>query len=292
MKSLLTVLLILSQCISYSQKKADSADLILFERAIDHYNNKNLDSALAIWSNIVDTKIGQESDIYANAFFNIGVVYMQQNEKEKAKALYKRILTADVRDGDETGQLMEPHTNYKHKAAMSLARLYYQDSNFKESLHWIGKADSVYRYWGFEGSATNVSKKQASLLSWKVHLLEKLNRKEEAIHEIIQELLYSNNLENFFSEEEEILLTMIDKPVFKAELDKSIDELKIESIDNNTWSANIKFRNYNYRIPVSKVRPPRNQPHYWKIYFLKEDQKVDEKMFQDYIRQRSFYKKL
>ena len=195
----------------FAQIKPDSASENLFLSAVSHFENKKLDSAMAIWTRIAEERIGGDSYIYGNSLFNMGVVYLIRKDAPSAKTHFLRILASDVRDHDETGQLMEPHTNYKHKSAFNLARLAYSDSNFKEALDWIWKADTLYPYWGFEGSATNISKKNAALLGWKSHLLQRLNQREAAIALIFKELVVAGELSSFLSQSQAELYAMVDK---------------------------------------------------------------------------------
>jgi tetratricopeptide (TPR) repeat protein len=276
----------------FGQTQSDNAGLSMFNRGLDFYNEGNLDSALAIWTRIVENKIGVQYDTYGSAFFNIPTIYWQMKNYDKAKEWYKKVLASDLRDNDETGNLMEPHTNYKHKSAMALAGLYEIDSKYTDVLDWLNKADTVYRYWGFEGSATNVSEEEAYLLDWKISTLLKLNRKEEAIQAIILELICSDYLEDFFQKSEDTLLTLIDKKSFKPDFDAALNNLLIQRLDSNNWVATFKLHKLEYKIPISKVYPDRNLPHYWRIYFASKNQVVDEKYLVGYIKARSFYKRI
>jgi tetratricopeptide (TPR) repeat protein len=277
---------------SYGQTNTDSSGIDLFNRGLEHYNNKNFDSTLIIWTEIVDKKIGLHYDVYGNAFFNIPRVYWQMKKYEKAKEWYKKVLSSELRDNDETGSLMEPHTNYKHKSAVALASLSQIDSNYLEVLQWLDQADTVYKYWGFEGSATNVSQEEANLLSWKIDVLLKLNRKEDAIQTIIRELICSRSLENFFKEAEDTLLAIIDKFNFRSDFDKALNQMTIQPVDNNNWVATFMFQGIIYRIPISKIYPDNNLPHYWRIYFISKSETAEKNSFIEYIKGRRFYKRL
>jgi tetratricopeptide (TPR) repeat protein len=277
---------------SYSQSNTDSTGTALFDRGIQHYNKQNFDSAITIWTEIVDKKLGLHNDIYAYAFFNIPRVYWRMNNYAKAKEWYRKVLSSELRDNDETGSIMEPHTNYKHKSATALASLNQIDSNYLEVLQWLDKADTVYRYWGFEGSATNVNHEQSELLGWKVYILMKLRKKEEAIHTIISELICSNSHEGSFRESEDTLLAIVDKTNFRSDFDNALNKLTIQTIDSNNWMARFKFQGINYQIPISNVRPDRKFPHYWRIYFISKAETPEKNNLVEYIKSRSFYKRL
>ena len=273
----------------HGQTSDDTTDIELFNLGLEHYNNGNLDSTLILWTKIVDNKIGVGNDTYGNAFFNIPTVYWQLKNYEKAKEWYKKILASELRDNDETGSLMEPHTNYKHKSAIALAGLYQIDSNYMEVLEWLNKADTLYRYWGFEGSKTNVSKKQAYLLEWKTEILRKLDRQNEAVRAILTELIYSDKLEGYFSTSEDTLFKLIDKKSFKLEFDMAISQMEIIMINDSNWIASFSLNGLAYKIPISNVYPDRNLPHYWTIYFIGKKSVPDKKNFINYVKERNFY---
>ncbi len=277
---------------AFAQKTVDTTGLSMFNKGLDFYNEGKLDSTIAVWTYMVENKVGKKYDTYGNAFFNIPTVYWQMKEYDKAKTWYKRILDSDLKDSDETGSLMEPHTNYKHKSAAALAGLYAIDSNYVEALKWLDQADTVYRYWGFEGSATNVSLEQAYMLDWKVELLLNLKRKEEAIRAIVIELICAGSLETFFEKSETQLLGLVDKKQFKADLDKAINELTIKNINANNWMVSFNLHGLPYQIPVSNVYPDRNLPHYWRMIYMNKTEAPDKKYIVDEIKERSFYKAL
>ena len=276
----------------YGQTSSDTTGIKLFNRGLEHYNRGNLDSTLILWTKIVDEKIGVHYDTYGNAFFNIPTIYWQMKNYEKAKEWYKRILASDLRDNDETGSLMEPHTNYKHKSAVALAGLYELDSSYIEVLEWLDKADTLFRYWGFEGSATNVSKEQAYLLEWKTEVLRKLNRPSEAIKTILTELICSDRLEGFFTSSEDTLFKIISKRSFKTDFDNAINQIEIKKVTENNWIASFSLNALTYKIPISNIYPDRNIPHYWTVYFIDKNKVPDKKELINYIKKRSFYERL
>lgn len=276
----------------YGQTSSDTTGIKLFNRGLEHYNKGSLDSTLILWTKIVDEKIGVHYDTYGNAFFNIPTIYWQMKNYEKAKEWYKRIIASDLRDNDETGSLMEPHTNYKHKSAIALAGLFQIDSNYKEVLNWLNIADTLYRYWGFEGSATSITKGQAYLLEWKTDVFLRMDSINQAKHAIIIELICSDRLESFFESSEDTLLTLVNNENFKVDFDKALENLEIIEKDSNNWTANFVYDGLLYQIPISNSFPDRNIPHYWRTFFIDKSSRPNKKEIVDYIKNRSFYKRI
>ena len=292
MKYTFVAWLIMITAIASAQQATDSTAMKLFDRGYQAYERGNLDSALAAWTAIVEKQIGKQYDAYGHAFFNIPAIYWQMKQLDKAKEWYRKVLASDLRDNDETGELMEPHTNYKYKSSIALARLSLLDSNYTAVLQWLDSAEIAHPYWGFEGSATNVSKEQAFRTGWRTDVLLKLGRKEEAIRLIVTELICAGRLESYFKRSEDLLLTLIDKKTFRADLDAALDDLTLQPSDSSHWTAFFTLHGLRYTIPVSKVYPDRDLPHYWRIYFVNKDQVVDKPFVISSVRKRQFYQRL
>lgn len=292
MKNILFFFFIFITISSFAQTKNETEGLKLFNRGLEFYSEGKLDSTLVLWTEIVEKGIDKAFDTYGSAFFNIPTIYWQLKKYDKAKEWYKKVLASDLKDNGETGDLMEPHANYKHKSAVALAGLYEIDSNYEQVLFWLNKADTVYRYWGFEGSATNISKTQAYLLNWETTTLLKLNKKAEAIHEIVVALICSNDLEGFFKTSEDTLLSLINKQNFKIDLDNALNTLTIQELGKNDWRATFNFHEEGYSLPIGNTYPDRDIPHYWQKHFIKEGSVIDKKTMIEYIKRRSFYTRL
>ena len=275
------------------QTKSDTLAFEQFDAGLKHYENGHIDSAILVWEDLVAQKIGTNYAVYGNAFFNIPTLYWQLEDFDKAKEWYLKILDSDLRDSDETGSLMEPHTNYKHKSAVALAGLYSNDSNYIETLRWLDLADTTYRYWGFEGSGTNISLRKAYLLEWKTDVLLKLDRTDEAISLLVTELICSGNLGSFFSASEDTLVALArSKSGFKKALAEGLEQMEIIKRSDNDWEARFKVQGVPYCIPISNVYPDWSLPHYWSVHFIEKESEPDKKELIKYIKGVNFYKRL
>src|SRR4051812_9566980 len=100
----------------------DSTGYKYFERAEKFFKLKNYDSAIFIWKDIISHPSDYNRATYGDAYYNIPIAYWKKDLNESKKWFIK-ILGSDLKDNDETGDLMEPHTNYKHKSARLLAEI-------------------------------------------------------------------------------------------------------------------------------------------------------------------------
>lgn len=289
MNNAFSVVTLIFSLLAFSvQAQDDTTGLYLFNRGRSLYEKGQRDSALAVWSIIVDKKIGYHYDIYGDALFNIPNIYWEMGNYEKAKVGYKRVLASDLGDDAETGSLMEPHTNYKHKAAVALAGLYQKEADYVEVLGWLSKAQEMYPYWGFEGSATNISKEEAYLLDWKTNVFLKLNRRSEAIREIILDLIYAEYPDEFFKKSQAKFFSLVDKKIFISSFNKALSNLKISVITNGA-EASFVFQGLKYQIKISKKYPPRNLPHFFHSLVVPKSQAIISEYVIDYIKRQSFY---
>ena len=286
------IVVLLVSGISPAQVPEAKTALDSFNIGLYYYNQGNKDTALQLWKTMLENGNGKHTDIYGSTYFNIPTIYWQLGQKDSARIWYMRLLNSDLKDNDETGMLMEPHTNYKHKSAVALAGLSQSDTNWMDVLHWLNQADTVYRYWGFEGSATSVSKRQSYLNTWKVAVYRKLHQDDQAIHELLIELICASHLETFFSQSGDTLLSMVNHASFKTELDHALNHATLEQVDSTHWVVRFKMNSLAYRIPYSSAYPSRDLPHYWRILFIKPGESPTiEKFIQD-VHSRSFYLQL
>ncbi len=262
----------------------------LFEKGMEQYNKKNFDSAIIFFKQIADNNIARGTSVFGNALFNIPTLYFQLNNIREAKQWYLKVIASDVKDNDETGSIMEPHANYKYKSAVSMANIYALDSNYKEMLNWLFKADTVYPYWGFEGSATNTNQRQSYLLSSKALALQQLNKKPEAIREIITTMIYATS-ENFFGPASATLLEMVDKDFITA-FDEGLNNMSVSTTDSITWKASFGVKGLPYKLIFTKDQSDLKIPHFWHKYFVDKDTPVDKLSVIALIRRTEFYKSL
>jgi tetratricopeptide (TPR) repeat protein len=293
MKNIVFFFILLSYVTVFAQKNAkyDSSAIKLFNKGLDYYTDGKDDSALAIWTRIINKKIGIKEQVYGNALFNIPTIYWKKGQLGKAKEGYEKVIAADLKDSASTGDPEDPHTNYKHKSAMALAGLCAIDSSYTETLKWLALADTQYRFWGFEGSSSSVAEEEASIVSGETDALLKLKKREEAIYVILGHLICTN-LEQEFEVPESRLLSLVDHKSFKAGLDKALNAVVVENTSPDNWLAVFTFQGFSYRIPISKIYPDKNIPHYHQTIYAGKMQDINKKYFIDYISKRSFYKAL
>lgn len=276
-----------------AQSDIDSTCYKLFDKGLEFSEKGLVDSTLKIMKEVYNSQKCKGTGTYPVAFFNIPVLYLNIGKEDSAKVWFNSVLNSDLKDNDETGSLMEPHANYKHKSAFYLAGIEMKKKNWKEVYNWMNKIDTIYRYWGYEGSATNVSQSQAEILYWKTIALLELKEKKLAEKEIIKELICADRLESFFTGSKDTLLYLLKtEKNYKNNFDKGIGELKIDRIDTNNWIGTFFIENDKLEFKISNKYPDRNIPHYWTILFIKPNTEPKKEEIIAEIKTREFYKEL
>ncbi len=274
--SLFLVLLSLSffapeaQAQKAKRKKIYKETLAYFQQGYDYLDEGNVSKALEIWKDIVNRKMGQETDIYGCSFYNIPTIYFHQEEYDLAEEWYKKILVSDLKDNEETGQLMEPHANYKHKSAFFLSEIAIQRGDYAMALAWLEKADKLYPYWGFEGSYTNIRKKQAFLKGRKLELLKELGNRDVLVHTLLTDMLIAADRAEQFPKVQAALLEQLYDSSFKRDLDEALKDLQIVALNDHQWEAHFELYHRSYRLLISDQRLPRELPQYQQFYWWEE----------------------
>ena len=284
---IMLILLAFRPSVSFGQDSLTAARI--FAKGIEQYNKNHFDSAIILFKEITDNNMARGTSIFGNALYNIPTIYWQMSQPREAKMWYLKVLASDVQDNDETGSIMEPHANYKYKSAVSMANISALDSNYSEMLKWLYQADTVYPYWGFEGSATNTNQRQAYLLNSKVMAMEQLGKKQEAIREIITTVLYSAS-ESYFDASIERLKELTVNTGFIDAFDSGMDRMTVATTDSITWIAKFDVAGLPYKLIFSKAIPDKDVPHFRHVYYTDKDVMIDKRAVIALIKRMGFYK--
>lgn len=92
----------------------------LFKQAVEAYKNNDLELAIQLWSQIEKTSDELQA-IYANAQFNLGVLFSQKNNIEKAKEAFNSVYKEKITDSF--------YKNKKAKAGICLIDLHLREIN-------------------------------------------------------------------------------------------------------------------------------------------------------------------
>ncbi len=236
-KTLLTFAMLFGFIIVNGQNTSlDSAKFYLAERL---YNEEQVDSALVLFTELsLEIDKGNINPYTQIAMENASSIYYYNWDVENAKLWMHKILDAPVEDSLDTGSLMDPMTNFKHKALMRLWSLEYEE-NKELALEYLRRSATEYPYYGFPGSCTNLYKHDIMLIKYEFKTLMALERKKEAIEFGISSMLasyYTGNYPGFIKMLWDVCVKEYGKKAFKKEFLAAVEQLKEK--EENIYTMN------------------------------------------------------
>ena len=167
-----------------------------YNEGMQLYNEKKIEESISALINLYEKKV-DTSKCYRQAFNNIPYLYLSlylSNDSEKAQIncinWLNKILDSNLDDKEETGNLFEPYSNYKHRAVMMLSKLYLNKKEFSKSLEYLNEAQKKYKYQTFSAGSFEVNENKIALDKAQIFFAQ--NKKQDAILILINKILDSN----------------------------------------------------------------------------------------------------
>lgn len=281
-------LLLFCICSSLGLKSQTQEVKDLFDYGLKLHEESKTDSSILTFKSILEKAKDKETLIFGSSFFNIPILYKNLGNKSEAIKWFKKIIDSNLQDNLETGGLMEPHANFKHKSSIQLGNIYTELDSLETALFWLNQADSIFRYWGFEGSSTSISKHKSRLLLKRIDILKRLNRNQDAINLIINELLNGDEDYLYLSILE--LYRLTSKRKLKKEYLKQIKNFEIIKTDLLNYKVKLKLFDQEYFIYFTKDYFDYDLPHYFSKVYIKEDVAITKELVLNYLKKRTFIK--
>lgn len=239
------------------------------------YNEKKIEESIATLINLYEKKV-DTSKCYRQAFNNIPYLYLSlylsnESEKDQLNCInwLNKILDSNLDDKEETGNLFEPYSNYKHRAAIMLSKIYLNKNEFSKSLNYLNDSQKKYKYQTFSAGSFEVNENKIALN--KAQILFAQNKKQDAILILLNKILDDNIFyrirdassfteKDYYIELREETIGLIndeikDKGQFINKLKKSIKKLKIvnEEIINNKQYGKAYFYFDEYKFEIGFI---------------------------------------
>ncbi|KGO84755.1 tetratricopeptide repeat protein [Flavobacterium suncheonense] len=316
MKNTFLTLSLLFSILTFSQKKANNEDLILFEKAvalqelvndelerianpkdtIDITNEEKIKQSFAIdlKENILDKVIENydeliekfpKSKLIFRALNNKAFAELEIEDYDEAKMTFLKVLNSKANDKEKggigSGIMAEPYANYKNRASKKLAELELQNKNYKEAIKYLDETKKhPYRHFcGNEYAADEIY--MAEMYS-KCYL--GMNEYEKAY-----DILLPNILENGLADNSNLIDT-----AFNALLKKyKKEDLKVQleiSFSNVTTEKEIRNKN-EYTFYYINFLNRKIQLSSWNLFELLSEQERQNAIKQILIESK-FYKLL
>ena len=223
-------------------------------KAMSLYEEDKLQEAIAGHIKIYEKKV-DTSTCYRHAFNNIPYLYLtSKTDEDQAKGIIwlNKILTSNLDDKERTENIMEPYANYKHRAALTLYKVYLAKKDYQAALKYLNQAEEKFDYQTFSASSFEVNANRMAYKRAQFYLAQNNNKK--AIYILLNKVLDTNifyrkrDAASFTSKdyyialrEETVKLINDEYPTKKTFVDnlksciKNLDFIKEEIIDENQY---------------------------------------------------------
>jgi len=215
-----------------------------FEEGLNFYEEKNYDLASERFQYIVNHYAG--SDYYEDAVYNLGIIFMLDEEYSNAINTFLFILKSDVEDTKYIGGdiMSNPFANYKHKSASCLYSVYYKLEKYDSALIYLSYSDSLYPLQSSCGNEIEEYVTDRAICYADVYA--KLGEKSKSISSLLAAVWgpYSENRKPI-----ELLKELLqEEPSVLKEFEKSIKKMKMIRNDGNCLFV-LQFRETNLVVP-------------------------------------------
>lgn len=278
-----------------TEKLSDTSIVRKFNHAFDLFFKRETDQAISIWKNIVVTSKDTHSHVYGMSFFYIADAYFVTEQADSAEIWFKKILASSLIDSTETGDIREPHGNYKYLSCKRLSSIYgFYKADYPKAIAYIDSAEINYPYYGFPGSMTSAMKEKAMRVWWKAKLLYTDMKDEEAYYMLLNEF-YKSDYPAYFEDNNQFLFEIITENLSKEdyliELNYALDKLTVETKENLVTGTFI-FRKKTYSATVAKDKTDIVRSENSPIIQGREVLEKNKEYFANRIKKSSFYKAL
>jgi hypothetical protein len=232
------------------QKKEQTEEQKLFDKAFELHEDEELDSALIVFRQFRTQY--PNSELSPRVHYNIGYILNEQGKKDEAKTVFKEVLASNYNEKDPGGRgLMGPqYALYKHFSCEQLADIYITEKNYVEAEKYVRLFDKKYPYEHFCGNELTAYQIFKSRSYAKVY--DGQGKTDEAIKQLIPHIFYTG-----LADDDELikdLILLLDKRYktddIKSELIKSISTLKI--IDSKKRGEIATIELYGLKINVNE----------------------------------------
>ncbi len=217
MKLLLLLFLLFFSFRVYSQESVDE----YFLEAGKYYDEGKLEDAINIYSYIF--KHDSLNTACLRALYEIGEIYSEQKNYDKAIIIYKKVLAYNfptiIRCLSEFNSLY--FDLYRNFSSQSLSDIYYDKYQYDSALYYLQLSDTVYPLPNFCGNSYGYYQVLLSLRYLEV--CKKLNAPEKALPLILPKIFTALDYSDTIIEKLKELL--LDKKDLKMKLGKSLYEM-------------------------------------------------------------------
>lgn len=198
--------------------------------------------ALNIWEYIIKNE-PDSTYAYGMSINNLHQHYASEHNLPKCKEYFNRIISSKLNDEHQTVWIMEPYTNYRHNACITMFQLYASIDSFGNSIEYLKLAKNKFKY--VNSSGTSLKNKEIELIIWESRLNYDLGNKEKTEQILIDagmKTIMSNPIRNDKAVKNKYTTSLISelsntftleelRPMCK-EINHGLENMKLESDGN------------------------------------------------------------
>ena len=221
-----------------------------FEEAGKFYENKEFGKALTSYQYIVEHY--PKNELYPKSFYNVGYIYYDQKNFEKAILIFSTILNGNFNEKENLGGdiMADPYTNYSHRASEILSDIYYEKEKYDSALHYFALSDTASPYLHFCGNEYASNDIHTALRYADIY--QKLKQPDQAIKKLLPAVFITLADNSMVIDELRKLLN--GKSNLKSKLDESLRKIYAKEIRQSKNSYNryyFKFLDTEIAVPNS-----------------------------------------
>jgi tetratricopeptide (TPR) repeat protein len=221
-----------------------------FEEADKFYENKKFEKALTSYQYIVEHY--PKNELYPKSFYNVGYIYYNQKNFDKAIAIFSTILKGNFNEKENLGGgiMADPYTNYRHRASEILSDIYYDKKKYDSALHYFALSDTANPYLHFCGNEYASNDIHTALRYADIY--QKLKQPDQAIKKLLPAVFITLADNSMVIDELRKLLK--GKSNLKSNLDESLKKIYAKEIRQSKTSYNryyFKFLDTEIVVPDS-----------------------------------------
>ncbi|AEH01887.1 hypothetical protein [Lacinutrix sp. 5H-3-7-4] len=273
------LLILFFLCYSYNTLAQDDFELE-FNKCVELFHSENKSKALKCLKKI-EKEVDNNSSAYGKTLETIFYYYYKEYNEKEMLVYYNKIVNSNLDDKEKNYRKDKPYSNYRFNVAKKLAYYFIEEKNdFEKGLTYIEKANSEFKY--YTNSLASLVFQKINLAIWKYDVLNKLDRKADAISVILKRA-FEYDYKNIYPELEVNSFSIYEKELFEKIYSQfpNPKELKIE-IDNQ-----LSKLKYNNKKNLAHIKLFNN------VITIKTYKKLDNKEeCINYLKNSSFYKDL
>jgi len=245
-----TLTLIVGFCmvvVLYTQAQKEEAatpDQAQFKKAYAYYENGDFRSAASEFRKFMVEY--PESPLVGRAHFNVGYISYRLKDYDLAKMIFEEILTKPYNEQD-SNDLMEPYTLYKHHTCRQLAEIALEEKDFEAAEEYIELFDKKFPYQHFCGNEWSAYHMYVAVMRARVY--EGTNQPQKAMEELLPHV-FSNGLasnERILDQLISLLAKNYSKESIREELNRSLASLEVKKTKDE---ENVTVMLYGMKVEV------------------------------------------